>query len=384
MTRPACPRQAALRHCCGTPARGAAGFGPERAGAPALQAVQSCLRRGSPFRPSRSCARQEQGARLVERIAVLERRPGLKGRNSGKLPSSGGLAKPAVMRRTRGVREKTGARRAARGDAAACGAPGSCGGSCPGVLPGVWGVLVRCGGCAPAGRPSGAPLFGGGGALGSRAALRLLRGGGAVRVPGGRVGPGAIGSASCGGGGAAASWAAPAGAASFGGSVCVVRGAGVSGGAGGGVRPGCGAAAAGGCPCPGAAAGRAHAKHPDETGLRVGGRGQARCCRRRIGRAGGAGLCLRACRAWRCYWPMKGVGRALCTAHPLRALQALAAFDKEDRVRRMRRVLRRARSAARLARDDGAPGRRGCIARRALCPDGAQTIRRTHGNCDRT
>ena len=75
-------------------------------------------------------------------------------------------------------------------------------------------------------RPSGAPPPGGGGASGSRSALRSLRGGGAVRVPRGRVGPGAIGSASCGGGGVAASWAVSAGAAAVGGSVCVVPGRG--------------------------------------------------------------------------------------------------------------------------------------------------------------
>ena len=132
------------------------------------------------------------------------------------------------------------------GDAAACGAPGSCGGPYPGVLPGLWGVLVGCGGggrsgCAPAVRPSGAPPPGGGGASGSRSALRSLRGGDAGCVPGGRVGSGAIGFSSCGGGGVAASWAVSAGAASFGGSVCVVRGAGVSaGGAVRGLRGDCG------------------------------------------------------------------------------------------------------------------------------------------------
>ena len=51
---------------------------------------------------------REQVARLVERIAVLERRPGLNSRNSGKPPSSDGLAKQAVVRRTRSLREKTG------------------------------------------------------------------------------------------------------------------------------------------------------------------------------------------------------------------------------------------------------------------------------------
>ena len=165
------------------------------------------------------------------------------------------------------------------GDAAACGAPGSCGGSCPGVLPGVWGVLVGCGagrrsGCATVVRPSNTPPPGGGGASGSRAALRSLRDGDAGWVPVGRVGSGAIGSSSCMGGGVAASRAVSAGAA----SVCVVRGAGVSGGAGGAVRAGCGASAAGGRPYPGACGGPGA-----ETGLRFGGRTQARRCRRRIG-----------------------------------------------------------------------------------------------------
>ena len=95
---------------------------------------------------------RERVALLVERIAVLERRLGLNSRNSGKPPSSEGLATPAVVRRTRSLREKTGrkpgGRRAARGRR--CGAPGLCGRSCPGVLPGVWGVLV---GCGAGGRP---------------------------------------------------------------------------------------------------------------------------------------------------------------------------------------------------------------------------------------
>ena len=43
-----------------------------------------------------------------ERIAALERRLGLKCRNSGKPPLSDGLAKPAARRRTRSLREKTG------------------------------------------------------------------------------------------------------------------------------------------------------------------------------------------------------------------------------------------------------------------------------------
>ena len=76
-------------------------------------------------------------------------------------------------------------------------------------------------------------------------------------------------------------------------------------------------------------------KHLDGTGLRVGGRTQARRCWRRIGRAGGAGLCLRA-------------------------LQALAAFGKEDRARRMQRLLRRARSIAGWRGAGVSPFRRGC------------------------
>ena len=59
---------------------------------------------------------REQGARLVERIAALERRPGLKGRSSGKPPSSGGLAKPAARRRTRSLREKTGSQPGRKGE----------------------------------------------------------------------------------------------------------------------------------------------------------------------------------------------------------------------------------------------------------------------------
>ena len=169
---------------------------------------------------AKNAALRAQDARLVERIAVLERRPGLKGRNSGRPPSGEGLAKPAVMRRTQGLRERPGRkpgregetlRRAARPDRVEDHIPMCC--------RGLGGVLVGRSGCAPAGRPSNAPPFGGGGASGSRAALRSLRDGGAGGGPGRRVGPGAIGSASCGGGG---------------------------------VRPGCGASAAGGRPCPGA------------------------------------------------------------------------------------------------------------------------------------
>ena len=197
-----------------------------------------------PLSVSVSGSLEEQVARLVERIAVLERRVGLNSRNSGKPPSSDGLAKPAARRRTRSLREKTGRkgealRRAARPDRVEDHVP-VCRRGCGASLSGA----------APAVRPSGAPPFGDGGASGSRSALRSLRGGGAVRVPDGRVGRGAIGSASC---------------------------------RGGGVRSGCGASAAGGRPCPGAGGGPARVKHPDGTGLRAGGRTQARRCRRRIG-----------------------------------------------------------------------------------------------------
>ena len=86
---------------------------------------------------------REQDGRFVERIAVLERRLGLRGRNSSKLPSSEELAKPAVVRRTRSLREKTGSqagrkgetlRRAARPDRVPVRCRG-CGASLSGAVP---------------------------------------------------------------------------------------------------------------------------------------------------------------------------------------------------------------------------------------------------------
>ena len=52
---------------------------------------------------------QEQNASLVQRVSDLERRLGLNSSNSGKPPSSDGLAKPAAReRRTRSLRGKSG------------------------------------------------------------------------------------------------------------------------------------------------------------------------------------------------------------------------------------------------------------------------------------
>ena len=98
------------------------------------------------------------------RTAALERRLGLNSRHSGKPPSSEGLAKPAVMRRTRSLREKTGRkpegragrkgetlRRAAHPNRVKDHIPVCCRGCGPSLS-----------GAAPAVRPSGTPRFGDG------------------------------------------------------------------------------------------------------------------------------------------------------------------------------------------------------------------------------
>ncbi len=51
---------------------------------------------------------RDRVARVAERPGELERRPGLNGGNSGKPSSSDGLKKPAAERRTRSLRGKTG------------------------------------------------------------------------------------------------------------------------------------------------------------------------------------------------------------------------------------------------------------------------------------
>ena len=99
------------------------------------------------------------------------------------------------------------------------------------------------------------------------------------------------------------------------------------------------------------AARKARAKHPDEIGLRPGGRTRRLHAMRapllaayRVSERRGAvpeGVSGIAARDhWQCCWPMAGVECALCNAHRLRALQALAECDEEDRARRVARVAR--------------------------------------------
>ena len=127
------------------------------------------------------------------------------------------------------------------------------------------------------------------------------------------------------------------------------------------------------------AARKARAKHPDETGLRPGGRTRwlhamrapllaAYRVSERRGAAPEGVSGIAAHDRWQCCWPMAGVEHALCKAHRLRALQTLVACDEEDRARRLPCHLLRARRVARVARERGiaVPGRllarivRGC------------------------
>ena len=85
------------------------------------------------------------------------------------------------------------------------------------------------------------------------------------------------------------------------------------------------------------AARKARVKHPDETGLRPGGRTRRLHAMRapllaayRVSERRGAapeGVSGIAARDhWQCCWPMAGVEHALCNAHRLRELQALVEF----------------------------------------------------------
>ncbi len=58
---------------------------------------------------------------------------------------------------------------------------------------------------------------------------------------------------------------------------------------------------------------------------------------------------------WRPYFKLPGVLHALCNAHHLRELQALIEIDHEDWARKMRNLLRRACHAANLARQQNKP-----------------------------
>jgi transposase len=105
-------------------------------------------------------------------------------------------------------------------------------------------------------------------------------------------------------------------------------------------------------------------KHMDETGFRVGGRGQwlhvastAQLTFYRVSErrgsllAGVGGIVVHD--HWKPYFTMEGVGHALCNAHHLRELQALVEIEKEGWARKMQRLLRRACHAVNLARERG-------------------------------
>jgi transposase len=125
-------------------------------------------------------------------------------------------------------------------------------------------------------------------------------------------------------------------------------------------------------------------KHMDETGFRIGGRTQWLHI--------ASTLCLTFYRVspkrgsllenvlgivvhdhWKPYYTLKGVLHALCNAHHLRELQALVEIEKEDWARKMQRLLRRACHVVNLAREQGVTLSPGCIALIERCYDAVLT-----------
>ena len=106
------------------------------------------------------------------------------------------------------------------------------------------------------------------------------------------------------------------------------------------------------------------AKHLDETGFRIGGRGQwlhvlctpwltfFRTSERRGSLLDGFRGCL-VHDHWKPYFKVPDVLHALCNAHHLRELQALAELDGEAWASPLQQLLRSAGEAARIAREEG-------------------------------
>jgi transposase len=107
-------------------------------------------------------------------------------------------------------------------------------------------------------------------------------------------------------------------------------------------------------------------KHLDETGFRIGGKtlwlhiaSTLRLTFYRISHKRGSlpenvtGIVVHD--HWRPYFKLPGVLHALCNAHHLRELQALIEIEHEDWARKMRNLLRRACHAANLARQQNKP-----------------------------
>jgi transposase len=107
-------------------------------------------------------------------------------------------------------------------------------------------------------------------------------------------------------------------------------------------------------------------KHLDETGFRIGGRTQwlhiastILLTFYRISPKRGSlpqnvtGIVVHD--HWKPYYTLKGVLHALCNAHHLRELKALVEIEHEDWARRMQVLLRRACHATNLAREQGVP-----------------------------
>jgi transposase len=111
-------------------------------------------------------------------------------------------------------------------------------------------------------------------------------------------------------------------------------------------------------------------KHLDETGVRIGGKtewlhvvGNGEATHYRVSPkrgdllSGVSGIAVHD--HWRPYFTMEGVTHALCNAHILRELKALIDVDKEPWAKRMARLLRRACRVAKACSREGGEGAAG-------------------------
>ena len=125
-------------------------------------------------------------------------------------------------------------------------------------------------------------------------------------------------------------------------------------------------------------------KHMDETGFRIGGKTQwlhiastlwltfyRTCPKRGSLLENVTGIVVHD--HWKPYYTLKGVLHALCNAHHLRELQALVEIEKEDWAYKMQRLLRRACHATNLARAQGVALSPGLIALIERCYDAILT-----------